>query len=108
VLQEIVKFMYVAMLKTDFRARAAWRPGQVANEAILVADVSQAGEMVDSLMRLQRRYFLHGDVRVDPDQSRPIYRHHKLATLTCSNMFKMKFSQFILLVMTANAWSDNN
>jgi len=55
----------------DKHLSSTWIPGQIANKAILLADVSEAGEMVDSLMWLQRCNFLHGNVCIIPDQSRP-------------------------------------
>jgi len=46
-------------------------PGQITNEEILLADASKAGEMIDSLVWLQRCNFLHRDMGIVPDQSRP-------------------------------------
>ena len=53
----------------DDASRDSSRPGQIADEAILLADLGETCEMIDALMRLQRSDLLHGYVSVGPNQS---------------------------------------
>jgi len=63
-------------------------PGQITNEEILLADASKAGEMIDSLVWLQRCNFLHRDMGIVPDQSRPTAKQ-----AACSLFIQLVYKQ---------------